>query len=503
MPQQRDDVKQLRKDSERLEKRSYLRDLVVSLGLGASVGLITWLVYLSGGTNSPATHLYYIPLILAGFLLGDVGAIIISLLAAALCGPHMPAQSTGTEVIPQDLTEVVLRPLFFFVIAVGSSRVGWRLRQRAYEFRTLFEVAKTINSSLRLNTVLDMIARSAVEVMDAKGCVIRLLDETGDNLKPAATFGLSEEYLDKGPVKVSESPIDQEVLRGKPMVLRDVTRHRGFQYREAAAKEGIVSVLSAPLRTKGATIGVIRIYSGTRRHFSSEEVALVIAFANQASVAIENAELYEDIKRNYYETVRALCMAIDAKDPVTLGHSERVTELTDKIARKMGVPDDERELLRFGAILHDIGKIGVEPTQTLQASEAEQMFERMHPLIGRSILEPVEFLAPVLNVVMYHHERFDGKGYPEGLSDDDIPLFARIVAVANAYDNLVSTHGGERLDSPRTALGRIMGGAGTEFDPEVVKAFVDVWREEARRVADEHEEENPDASAVLNGGGAN
>lgn len=482
-----------------MEKRSYLRDLVVSLGLGASVGLITWLVYLSGGTNSPATHLYYIPLIMSGFLLGDIGAIIISLLAAALCGPHMPAQTTGTEVIPQDLTEVVLRPLFFFVIAVGSSRVGWRLRRRANEFRTLFEVAKTINSSLRLNTVLDMIARSAVEVMEAKGCVIRLLDETGDNLKLAATFGLSDEYLDKGPVKVSESPVDQEVLQGKPTVLGDVMRHPGFQYREAAVKEGIVSVLSAPLRTKGSTNGVIRIYSGTRRHFSSEEVALVTAFANQASIAIENAELYENIKRNYYETVRALCMAIDAKDPVTLGHSERVTELTDKIAQRMGVPEDERELLRFGAILHDIGKIGVEPTQS---GQEQQMFEHMHPLIGRSILEPVEFLAPVLSVVMYHHERIDGKGYPEGLSGEDIPFFARIVAVANAYDNLVSTHGGNPPDNPRTALGTIMGGAGTEFDPEVVKAFVDVWRMEARRAAIGGEgDENPDASAVLNGGG--
>jgi putative nucleotidyltransferase with HDIG domain len=484
-----------------LLKRETLRELIVSLLLVGCVCLVTWLVYISGGTNSPATHLYYIPLVVSGFLLGDVGAIIISLLAAMLAGMYMPAQILEDQVVPQNIAEVILRTLFFFVIAVGSSRVGGRLKRQAYEFRTLYEVANTINSSLRLQTVLDMIARSAAQVMDAKGCAIRLLDETSDGLEIVATFGLSQEYLTKGPVKVSESPIDRQVLQGTPIAFRDVSRELGFQYPEAAAKEGIVSVLCVPLRSKDSTIGVIRIYSATRRQFSSDEVALLTAFANQASVAIENAELYEDIRRNYYETVRALCMAIDAKDPATLGHSERVTELTERVARVMGIPEDELELLRFGTILHDVGKIGVEHSGA-QRSRAEEMFEQMHPLIGRSILEPIEFLAPVLSVVMYHHEHWDGSGYPEGLVGEAIPLLARIVAVTNAYDNLVSAHGDRQPANPRVAYGKILAGAGTQFDPAVVEAFKEVFREEARRAASGHaESEAPEASAILNGGG--
>lgn len=485
-----------------MQTRSALRELTVSLALVATVCLITWLVYLSGGTTSPATHLYYIPLVLSGFLLGDVGAIIISLLAAMLCGIYMPAQITDDQIIYQSFAEVVLRTLFFFVIAVGSSRVGGRLKQQANEFRTLYEVAKTINSSLRLNTVLNMIARSAAEVMDAKACALRLRDDATDDLQIVATYGLSAEYLEKGPVKLGESPIDQHVLQGQTLAFRDVSRGMGFQYPEAAAKEGIVSVLSAPLQTKDSPIGVIRIYTAAPHRFSPGEIALLTAFANQASVAIENAALYEDVKRNYYETVRALCMAIDAKDPITLGHSERVTELTERVVRAMGIPDEDLELLRFGTILHDIGKIGVEPGLGNQATPEQQMFERMHPLIGRSILEPIEFLAPVLSVVMYHHERFDGAGYPEGIAGETIPLYARIVAVGNAYDNLVSPHGGDEPDNPRVAFGRIMAGSGTQFDPEVVRTFAKVWREEARRAAEGlPEDEVPEASSVLNGGG--
>ena len=210
-------------------------------------------------------------------------------------------------------------------------------------------------------------------------------------------------------------------------------------------------------------------------------------FAHQASVAIENAELYEDIRRNYYETVRTLTRAIEAKDIETYSHSERVTDLVEKIAREVGIPDEQCELLQFGSILHDVGKIGLEATDAAaneQPGESAQVFYRMHPLIGQSILAPVTFLQSVLSVVTHHHERWDGSGFPEGLEGDAIPYEARIVSIADAYDRLIHPldPAAESGVSPREALHEIVAGAGTKFDPELVAAFRRVmmhhWQED-------------------------
>jgi putative nucleotidyltransferase with HDIG domain len=253
-----------------------------------------------------------------------------------------------------------------------------------------------------------------------------------------------------------------------------VRTDQNFQYPEAAEAEGLRSVLSVPLRSRDEALGVLRIYARGKRRFQPREVELLTAFAHQAAVAIENAELYEDIRRNYYETLRALTTAIEARDPTTYNHSERVTQLADRLAAHIGMGAEERELLRFGCILHDIGKIGIEESalEARDPGDREQVFYRMHPLIGRSILAPVGFLAEALPTVVHHHENWDGSGFPEGLRGEAIPLHARLCAIVDAY---------ERLRNPQAsmlnalsmieALEEITVGAGKQFDPKLVAHF--------------------------------
>jgi putative nucleotidyltransferase with HDIG domain len=267
-------------------------------------------------------------------------------------------------------------------------------------------------------------------------------------------------------------------LSGEVVAILNAQTDPLFQYPEAAREEGLTSVLSLPLRSKEATLGVIRTYARRQRQFRRHEIELLTAFAHQAAVAIENAELYEDIRRNYYETVRALTIAIEARDSATYSHSERVTELTEQLASELGIAEQERELLRFGAILHDIGKIGV-AEQMLDARDGpieEQMFYQMHPLIGRSILQPVGFLEPVMPVVVHHHERWDGSGFPEGLKGKEIPYSARLVAVVDAYERAVHPTESPSPVTPREALDQVLAGAGTAFDPEIVAAFARMMR---------------------------
>ncbi len=459
-------------------KRSNTKTAVSLIVLALAMGFITWLVYLQG-TTSIAVHFYYLPILWAGFAFGDYGAIIVSLLAALACGPWIPAEpalSPENPAIQQSLWDVVLRLLVFYVVAIFASRLSFELKRRVTEAQTLYQVAHSITSSLRIKQVLELITHHAMHVMDAKACNIRLLNKENGELELVASAGLGDDYWEKGPVVLEGNITDQRVLRGHAEQIYDVPTDPGFQYPEAARAAGLTSALIVPLETKEETLGLIRVYSKSPHRFTQREVDLLTTFAHQASAAIENAELYEDIRRNYYETVRTLTRAIEAKDIETYSHSERVTDLVEKIAQQVGMSEEQRELLQFGSILHDVGKIGLENTDTATSNgsdQAAEVFYRMHPLIGQSILQPVTFLAPVLSVITHHHECWDGTGFPEGLAGDDIPYEARIVAIADAYDRLI--HPRDPLSnqsiSPREALEEILASAGTRFDPKLVAAF--------------------------------
>jgi putative nucleotidyltransferase with HDIG domain len=235
---------------------------------------------------------------------------------------------------------------------------------------------------------------------------------------------------------------------------------------------------------KDSALGVMRVYAHAERSFSRDEAALLGAFAHLAAIAIENAQLYEDMRRSYYETVRALTIAIEARDPITYGHSERVTTIADRLAERLGLSEEEREYLRFSTILHDIGKIGVETPSLDGLGPAEpdlRMFYEMHPIIGRSILAPIEFLAPVCDVVLHHHERWDGAGFPQGIAGEQIPLQARLVAVVDTYDRLVHGVNGEGGADPADAFAQIKAMSGTRFDPALVDAFMRMSTEEIAR----------------------
>ena len=171
-----------------------------------------------------------------------------------------------------------------------------KLQQR---MQTLMEIAKSINSTLNLSEVLDLIVKSAARTMGYKAASLRLLNREGETLKIRATYGLSTKYLEKGPVRVSESPLDQECLAGKPVNIADVDAEPRVGYREEIKREGISAVLYVPLLVKNKAIGLLRVYSSLPHRFTPDEVDFLSALANQVATAIENARLFEHIKRDY------------------------------------------------------------------------------------------------------------------------------------------------------------------------------------------------------------
>ncbi len=186
-------------------------------------------------------------------------------------------------------------------------------------------------------------------------------------------------------------------------------------------------------------------------------------------------KLYMDMRNAHIDTVRALTSAIDASDPFTCGHSERVTEYSVAIARELGLSEGRVTMIEYAGLLHDMGKVAVQHEILLKRgslSEAEWEVMRMHPATGAKIVSDLHFLAGARDVVLYHHERYDGKGYPEGLAGTDIPLEARIVKVADAFDAMMSNRPYRDSLGREKAVSELVEGKGTEFDPRVVDAFL-------------------------------
>ena len=222
-------------------------------------------------------------------------------------------------------------------------------------------------------------------------------------------------------------------------------------------------------------IGYFELGSLDEAAFDADDRRVLQVLAGQAAIAIENARLFENTQQTYYETIRSLAQALEARDAYTKGHSERVTRYALETAREMGLSDHSRKVIRYAGLLHDIGKIGISDSilhKRLKLTEEDWEAIRSHPLFGDSILGPLKFLQEAQAIVLRHHERFDGSGYPGHLKGDEIPLEARIIAVADAYDAMTSDRPYRLAMDHQTAISELEKASGRQFDPTVVEAFI-------------------------------
>jgi HD-GYP domain-containing protein (c-di-GMP phosphodiesterase class II) len=247
------------------------------------------------------------------------------------------------------------------------------------------------------------------------------------------------------------------------------------------ADTGVKSILLVPISSHDHLKGLMVLFDGKEREdMDSQNFHLVTAIAGQAAVAMENASLYEDLEMSYFSTVKALARAIEVKDPYTYGHSERVTQYAMVIARKLGLEEWEMRSIKYASALHDIGKLGISPhilNKPGMLTEEEFIHVKTHPQMGDSIIEPVSFLREPRVIMLHHHERYDGKGYPDGLKGEEIPLGARILAVADSFEAMLSDRPYRKALSLAEALKEIKVNSGTQFDPEIVKAFIETLEE--------------------------
>jgi len=244
-------------------------------------------------------------------------------------------------------------------------------------------------------------------------------------------------------------------------------------------KNKAFNTMIAPLSNTNRTIGVaVVVFEEDKDFVRQQTLKLLYILASFFSLSLENAYLFGDLKRVYFETVRAVTNSIEARDPYTRGHSNRVGKIAKSIAEELGWSKEELELIDWGGMLHDVGKIGISDgvlNKPGKLTDQEYEMIKSHPSIGAQIVKEISFLEPVMPYIRDHHERFDGKGYPQGLAGENISIKGRLLAVADTFDAMTSDRPYREGFDPEDALKEIVRSADTQFDAKIVEAFERSW----------------------------
>ena len=369
------------------------------------------------------------------------------------------------------------------VLALEAARTGQEARQKTGMLSALYRMDRAILAQKDIGEVMTMAARLAAQVMKSPSCTIWMLDQREEYLLVKASFGVSEEVLqmlEMLKLRPGEGAAGWSVLEGKPVAIPDVKEDpRLSRLVRVTEVHRVSSILSAPLTAEGKAFGAITVAFSESRSFSVENIEFFRGFADQMAIGIRQARTLEHIQGISLETIKALMLALDARDPYTAGHSQRVAEYALAIADQIGIDENQRQILEYTALLHDIGKVGCDERAwrkpgALDDGEVAEM--RKHVIVGTQIFKAIRFLAPAVSWIYHHHEHWDGRGYPDGLKGEDIPLPSRILQVADAYDAMTSSRPYRSAMERSEAVKELERNSGSQFDPVLAKAWLGLLR---------------------------
>jgi putative nucleotidyltransferase with HDIG domain len=362
-------------------------------------------------------------------------------------------------------------------------------QKRGARLEALVDIIGIIGSTLDKDQVLRLIVRYGKELLNSEHASLFLIDESTDTI----VMHISTNPDTDNSIRVPRGKgiIGYVVDSGETVMVSDA-KHDDRHYQAADHSTGITtsSLLAVPLVTRtvqlGDEMGVVqeRIIGGLEAlnkfggPFNEEDARLLRTLASQAATVLQIAKLYGDANELFLDTIQAMVASIDAKDPYTNGHSQRVSDFSTAIGRQMKLPPEELHELRIGALLHDIGKIGVPDTiltkpGRLTDEEKNKMNE--HPTIGANIMRNVRMLNKELPALAEHHEHLDGTGYPNKLSGENISLFGRIVAVADVFDALTSERPYRSAMSVEEVFGMLQRDIGSHFDGTCVEGLIQAY----------------------------
>ncbi len=356
------------------------------------------------------------------------------------------------------------------------------IRDQLQKFAQLYEISARLHTARELEPLLHTAAASIAQVFAATAVEITLFDAAGE-LTWRMAVGLTPTMLRQTTPR-SGGSIHTIWRTGQPLLVSDVSLAPAMLH-PRLRQAGLRAFVGLPLLGRERVLGVVRVLFDQPQPLLWNLLNPLATCVNQVAIAIENLYLYQRLEDLLTETIRALVHAFEAKDPYSARHSEEVMRYAVALARELGFDEAQCRVIRFGALLHDIGKIGVGDQILLKDAildTREWSLMRTHPILGAEIVTGIRPLRDVVNMVRHHHERFDGLGYPEGLAGEAIPLEARLLAVVDAFESMTSDRAYRQAISVDEALARLEAGADRQWDGRIVQVWCDLVRREGRRL---------------------
>jgi len=346
--------------------------------------------------------------------------------------------------------------------------------QQTRYLETFRKVSAAIHEGEAADDILERIVSHIRETMAARGCIYWIVDTAQKTIHMKATAGFQMENLSH----VSYDTLT-EIFKpdeGADIFIENVREDPRIPSTTTLGKQMVTAILGLPFTIVDQYKGILAVYFSQPHRPLDNEVEFVRALGQQGAIALHKAFRYDErMLKAFRETIEGLALALEAKDACTHGHSLNVATYALMTAREMGLPEPEADTIYHAGLLHDIGKIAMQDTILENLGNlppADFEIIKTHPVVGARILGPLTSLADVSRLILYHHERFDGSGYPEGLMGEAIPLGARIISVSDTFDAMTSERPGLQPVSVKKALNLLQEQAGTTFDPAVVRAFV-------------------------------
>jgi putative nucleotidyltransferase with HDIG domain len=359
-----------------------------------------------------------------------------------------------------------------------------QLDTRVKELTSLLEATKQLSSAIELEDVLTNVLRQMVEVVKGEAGTLWIYDQDSESIRAAAVEGPSSDVIRHIRLQPGEGIVGRVVSSKEPHLIEDVTRDSAWAKR-VDDESGFVtrSMMTVPLITKGAAIGAMQLLNKQGGNlFDKDDLRIALALAHQSALALQNAQMYDEMYRMSISIIRTLAKMVDARDPYTAGHSGRVSQYSIWIAQRLGWSEPALKELERAALLHDIGKIGVPDRILMKSSrltDEEFAWMKRHTTIGAEILqhmEPKRLMKDACETAHYHHERLDGSGYPKGLKGTEVPPFARVVAIADSFDAMTTVRPYSNGRSYFEAIQDLMQYRGKLYDPEMVDIFAEILK---------------------------
>ena len=355
------------------------------------------------------------------------------------------------------------------------------------KFSALRSIDLAIASGLDLNLLLSMLLDQVSTLLRIDAVSILLLNSKTNILEFTAGKGFYSNSLQHTHLKLGEGYAGRVAVERKMLNIPDLSQN-GTEFSRSPhfSDERFVAYYGVPLMAKGRILGVLEMFHRSPLHPDADWLDFLVMIAGQAAIAIDSGLMFKEVQRSnmelnlaYDATIEGLSRAMDLRDKRTEEHARRVTETTIGLAVRLGVGGADLVHIRRGAILHDIGKVAI-PDEILfkpgPLAEEEWEIMRRHPSIAVDLLSPVTYLAPALDIPHWHHEKWDGTGYPDGLNGNQIPFPARLFALVDVYDALISDRPYRSAWSKRDAVLYIESQSGKHFDPKIVPEFLDLIR---------------------------